>query len=68
VSSLVPRLSTPTQEPGNETRRWLAVLLPLTVGLRNDLPPPTAELESSKKELQKNWEELQKRIERKFTG
>jgi len=32
------------------------------------LPPPTAELESSKKELQKNWEELQKRIERKFTG
>lgn len=39
VSSLVPRLSTPTQEPENETRHWLAVLLLLTVGLRNDPPP-----------------------------
>ena len=30
--------------------------------------PPTAELESSKRELQKHQEELQRRIEHKFTG
>lgn len=30
--------------------------------------PPTAELESGKRELQKHQEELQRRIEHRFTG
>lgn len=53
---------------GGTRQLYVWAVLDSCVYLYGLFVPPTAELESSKRELQKHQEELQRRIEHKFTG